>query len=145
MTPRVVLDTGVFVAAVARRGPGSVAILSAWRVGTFDVVVSAPLLVEMERVLDRLDVVPREEIEDLLRHIRTAAVMVTPSEAITDCRDSGDNMVLEAAVAGNAQYIVTFDDDLWKMSPYRGIQIVTVRDFLRKTGIRPRRGRKLQG
>ena len=59
-----------------------------------------------------------------------------PTESITDCRDPDDNKVLEAAVAGNADYIVTDDKDLRVLSPFRDIEIVTVRRFLRKLGIK---------
>ena len=74
--------------------------------------------------------------------MRDTSVLVTPTESIADCRDPDDNKLLEAAVAGNADYIVTADKDLRVLSPFRGIEIVTVNRFLRRLGIR--KGVKLQ-
>jgi uncharacterized protein len=58
--------------------------------------------------------------------------VVTPAiyNRILDCRDVKDNMILEAAVYENAQYIVTGDEDLLVLNPYRWINIVNLRDFL---------------
>lgn len=43
-------------------------------------------------------------------------------EKITDCRDPKDNMILEEAVYGNGQYIITGDDDLLVLNPYKWIK-----------------------
>ncbi|MDK2805686.1 MAG: uncharacterized protein PWP67_1233 [Clostridium butyricum] len=51
-------------------------------------------------------------------------------DKINDCRDEKDNMILEEAVYGNANYIITGDDDLLILNPYRWIKIVMLRDFL---------------
>ena len=49
---------------------------------------------------------------------------------IAICRDPDDNRVLECALAGAADYILTGDEDLLTLHPWHGIQIVTVREFL---------------
>lgn len=49
---------------------------------------------------------------------------------VTVCRDPDDDMLLEAAVAGNADYIVTGDADLLVIQEYKQIKIVTPRIFL---------------
>lgn len=46
------------------------------------------------------------------------------------CRDKKDNMVLELAIEGNAILIVSGDDDLLSLNPFKGIQIITARAFL---------------
>jgi len=51
--------------------------------------------------------------------LRNSAIIVTPTEAITACRDADDNKILEAAVAGDADLIVTADKDLRVLSPFR--------------------------
>lgn len=142
MALRVVPDTGVFAVAITRRGAGSLLIIEAWLRGELTFITSEAVLVELCDVLrDVFNLLP-EKIEYWEQQIRNLAVVVTPTETISDCRDPGDNKVLEAAIAGNADCVVTFDDDLWKMSPYRGVQILKVRPFLRKTGLTPRRRRK---
>jgi len=60
---------------------------------------------------------------------------VKPLERIDAVKkDPDDNMVLEAAVAGNAEYIVSGDPDLLELKEFRGIKIRTPRKFLEETG-----------
>lgn len=51
-------------------------------------------------------------------------------EMITDCRDPKDNKFLEVAVNGNADYILTGDQDLLILNPFRDIPIVPPAYFL---------------
>jgi len=46
------------------------------------------------------------------------------------CRDPNDNMILESAVMGKAEVIVTGDKDLLALGEYEGIRILTPRAFL---------------
>ena len=46
------------------------------------------------------------------------------------CRDPKDNQFLELAVNGQADFIVTGDEDLLVLHPFRAIPILTPRDFL---------------
>jgi len=55
---------------------------------------------------------------------------IEPKIEITECRDPRDNKFLELAVAGNADCIVTGDNDLLVLNPFRGIKIISPRDFL---------------
>lgn len=56
--------------------------------------------------------------------------MVSPEFELTDCVDPDDNCILEAAVTGRADCIVTGDNHLLRMKAFRGIEILTVHDFL---------------
>jgi predicted nucleic acid-binding protein len=62
-------------------------------------------------------------------------VPVTPQAVIQACRDPDDNRVLECAVEGHAQYIVTGDRDLLKMEKFRGCEILSPADFLLRKGV----------
>ena len=55
---------------------------------------------------------------------------VVVERRITACRDWKDDKVLEAAVAGRADVIVSGDDDLLVLSPFEGIPIVIPSVFL---------------
>ncbi|MGD0154370.1 MAG: putative toxin-antitoxin system toxin component, PIN family [Thermacetogeniaceae bacterium] len=50
---------------------------------------------------------------------------------ISDCRDAKDNMILEAAVYGNADYLITGDEDLLTLNPYRWIKILNPTGFIK--------------
>lgn len=54
------------------------------------------------------------------------------AEQINECRDPKDNKYLELAVSGKAECIVTGDDDLLVLNPWRVIEILTVQKFLEK-------------
>ncbi len=58
-------------------------------------------------------------------------------ETITDCRDPKDNKFLELAIAANASCIITGDDDLLVLNPFREIPILNASDFLNKFSILP--------
>jgi len=59
--------------------------------------------------------------------------LVHPNININDCRDPKDNKFLELAVAAKASCIITGDDDLLILHPFRGIPIVNANDFLNMT------------
>ena len=46
------------------------------------------------------------------------------------CRDSKDNKILELAVSGAADFVVSGDGDLLVLHPFRGISILRPREFL---------------
>ena len=53
-----------------------------------------------------------------------------PSTHIENCRDPKDNQILEVAVDGKADVIVTGDNDLLVLHPFRGVPIVGPAEFL---------------
>ena len=56
--------------------------------------------------------------------------MVIVTENIEACRDPKDDKFLELAVSGNADYIITGDDDLLELNPFQNVKIITSREFL---------------
>ncbi|MFK0731223.1 MAG: putative toxin-antitoxin system toxin component, PIN family [Gloeotrichia echinulata GP01] len=52
------------------------------------------------------------------------------SKTIVACRDAKDDKILELAVNGDAELIVSGDEDLLILNPFQQIAIVTVRQFL---------------
>lgn len=68
-----------------------------------------------------------ERVMDL---VASAAARVSPSVAVQDCRDAKDNKYLELALAAGATAIVSSDNDLLVLDPWRGIRIVTPAQFL---------------
>ena len=63
--------------------------------------------------------------------------MVAIDESIHDCRDPKDNKFLELAVSGDATHLVTGDDDLLVLHPFRGVAIVTSQAFLDEHSLPP--------
>ena len=132
--PRVVLDTNVFVSALL--GKGSPAHLyESFIKGRFWLIISHPVLSEVAEVLTRprLGIDPAD-IKTAFRLLRHQALIVHPRKTIKACRDPKDNMVLECAVAGNADFIVTGDRDLLVLDPFRGVRIISPAAFSERLG-----------
>jgi putative PIN family toxin of toxin-antitoxin system len=97
------------------------------------VLISVPMLLELAEVLSRKKLnkylLEEERMRFLVALLRESE-LVEITEAVTDCRDAKDNKFLELAVSGEADYIVSGDRDLLVLSPFRGIPILTPREFL---------------
>ena len=65
-----------------------------------------------------------------LAQFLSLAKSVSIIEKIEVCRDPKDNMILELAVSGRANCIVTGDKDLLVLNPFREIVILSPRTFL---------------
>jgi putative PIN family toxin of toxin-antitoxin system len=112
---RVVLDTNVLVSGLAYPGSIPGRILSAWRRGGLDVVLSRYILDEMVRVLPRLKRISLtpSEIRDLADSFMFLAEMVEPSTELDEgLRDKADQQVLGTLRAAEADYLITGDKDL---------------------------------
>jgi hypothetical protein len=126
---RVLLDTNVIVSALLYRGRPAQALI---RCLDPDIVLvtSEYILGELEDVLRRKSNWAEPIILGSIERLRIASEMIAPSVQISECRDPDDNRILEAALAGSADCIVTGDADLLSMRSFRGMQIVSVAAFL---------------
>jgi len=96
-------------------------------------LLSAALVSELISVLERpkLDrYVGRERRTALLVAYVSRAVLIHVDVQIKACRDPRDDHILELAVSGKADAIVTGDLDLLELSPFHGIPIVRPSDYL---------------
>jgi uncharacterized protein len=112
---RVVLDTNVLVSGLAYPASVPGRIVSVWRQGGLDVVLSRYILDEMRRVLPRLSRIglSEDEIRDLVDSFMFLADIVEP-DATEDAslRDAADQQVLGTLLAAKADYLITGDKDL---------------------------------
>jgi putative PIN family toxin of toxin-antitoxin system len=119
-TLRVVLDTNVLLSGIAYPASVPGKILSAWRHGSVDVLLSSYILDELRRVLPCL--VHRHgltltEIDDLVDALSIQAEIIEPLPSVEpDLRDAGDQPVLgtllAAMMTSGADYLITGDKDL---------------------------------
>jgi len=75
-----------------------------------------------------------DRCREVLELLSAAALRIEPREAVEDCRDPKDNRYLELALAVQATAIVSGDDDLLVLSPWRGIRVLRPADFLKALG-----------
>ncbi len=98
-----------------------------------EIIISTPVLLELAEVLARDKLNKYLTEQDRMRFLVALlkeSELVAITEQINDCRDPNDNKFLELAVCGNADVLVTGDDDLLVLNPFRRIAIMTPRDFL---------------
>lgn len=98
-------------------------------------LVSEATLEELADVLSRAKFDPYitiEERQEFLRRLGRIAEMVPIVHVIRACRDPEDDKFLELAVNGAADLIVTGDDDLLVLHPFRGIPILTPASYLER-------------
>ncbi len=130
---RGVLDNNVLVSAALLSGVPRKAFDKLLDNGT--VLVSVPVLLELADVLNREKfdkyVTHDERMRFMVSFLKVAEI-VEISETITACRDSKDDKLLELAVCGNVDVLVTGDKDLLVLNPFRGVEIITPREFLDK-------------
>jgi len=127
---RIVADTNVYISALNFAGTAD-EVLGLGRAGAVDVFISQPILDEVADVLVRKFRWTRTRVREARLAIRSFAALINPGEVIHVIReDEPDNRILECAVAADAEAIVTGDQHLLKLNRFRGIAIVTPREFL---------------
>ena len=130
---RFVFDTSILVRAVliGNSNPAQ-ALRKAREIG--DILLSMPVAEELNEVLGREKFdryISREDRERFLAAFIQAARFIEVTEQIVACRDPKDDKFLELAVSGQAACIVTSDDDLLDLHPFREIPVLSVEQFLK--------------
>ena len=98
-------------------------------------IYSTDILVEIIDVLGRDKFrskyhISPDDISALIDLIRLRGELVIPFQKLTLCRDPKDDIFLEAALEGKAEYIVSGDFDLLDMKSFENIPILRVAEFL---------------
>jgi putative PIN family toxin of toxin-antitoxin system len=126
----VVLDTNVLVSALGFGGPPLDVVFE-----TFDdgvrLVASEETLGELERVME-YEHLPFSEADraQYPALLRREADVVRPVVSVDVVRDADDDKFLEVALAADADYVVSGDDDLLGVGSYRNVEIVTPAEFV---------------
>jgi len=130
---RVVLDTGILIAALITTDTPPALIYQAWRKKRFELITSEWQLDEFRRV-SRYSKLRRflkpAEAGHLVNSLRHQAVVLETLPTVNLSPDPDDNPVLAMAEASRAQYLVTGDKkDLLALKTIDGTHIVTARQF----------------
>lgn len=142
--PTVVLvDTNVWVSAFINPSGFPARLVRAWLDNKFQIVVSLPLLEELAEVLTRPRITRKypihaADVEEFLQLLIRHSHIVVPTGAVRECRDPDDDLILETAILGQAQYAVSRDDDikrdldLIQHLQAHGVTVLSVQQFLTK-------------
>lgn len=127
---RVVLDTNVLVAALVFPGGQGDAALRRVVEGRDQLVLSRAILGELLEVLGRKFARDAEELAHVAVFVSDLATVVAPRRRLRVVRDDPDNRILECALAGKAQAIVTGDKGLLALKSFEGIPVMTLASYL---------------
>lgn len=130
--PRVILDTNLLISRALT--PNSL-IASAVRmiINHCDLLVSQATMDEYATGLNRIHnkgYIKQDEVLMLITAYKEVVEWIPIIEKVQACRDPKDDKFLELAVNGNAEYIVTGDNDLLVLHPFRKTQILSAKDFI---------------
>ena len=126
-----VFDTNILFSATGWRGNPFQCVERA-RAGEIQAVTCPELVEELAEKLNlRLHFSAEQVAETLADYLGFLRVVQIPKLLKAVPRDPEDNMVLECAIEGQAQYVVSGDNDLLVLKEFRGIQIVRASDFLK--------------
>jgi putative PIN family toxin of toxin-antitoxin system len=138
---RVVVDTNVTVSAVINRVGFPARVMAAFAAGRFTLVTSEPLLEELAvklclpRIQRRTGLSP-DQVTDLIDSMRELAEVVEVTGEVKLCRDPDDDLVIEMALKGKADVLVSRDEDLTRAPEVltalesSGVRVLTVARFL---------------
>lgn len=126
---RVVLDTNVLIAA-GLRGTLAETILQTANEKLIVLITSEEILEELREKLTVKFNWEQSDVNSYVNQIKEISHIVRTTESISIVeRDPEDNMILECALAGKADLIVTADQDLIKLKTFRNIGIIHPKTF----------------
>lgn len=122
---RIVLDTNVYIAAALSNSGFSEEVLKLAVSANFKIIICEEILQEIQNKLTHKFHLPKENIDFFLARVRRITETVEiEGEISVITRDPGDNKILECAAVGEADLIVSLDQDLIKLKKFQGIGIV---------------------
>ena len=133
---KVVFDTNIIVSGLIANAGAPYQALEAWRRRDVVLLVSDAIIEEVVDVLARpffrdKRQISRSDIARVKHALKMDAIVVSPNTRLEVVRDDpDDNRIVECALDGGADYIVSGDHHLLELKRFRGIQIVTAREFL---------------
>ena len=126
---KVVFDTNILVSALVFPGGRGEAALRRIIEEQDQLVISKPILDELLGVLARKFSRDAEELAHVAVFLSGLALSVRPRRKLQVVNDEPDNRILECALAGHAEAIVTGDHALLSLREYRGVRIISLREY----------------
>ena len=125
---RVFLDTNVLVSAVASRGLCADVLREI--LVSHQLVVSAPLISELERILHSKIGIPQEIISDFVEVLTQDSILSKNTDLVTiDINDKDDILILLTALNEKPELFVTGDKELLELKKIQSMRIISPRRF----------------
>lgn len=127
---RVVFDTNIFISALVIQGSQAEAAIFKIIEGADTLIISREIIDEVLSVLAVKFSRDRDELARVAVNLADLAELVKPTERINILSDVPDNRILECAVYSNADVIVTGDKEMLKLREYKGVRMITLREYM---------------
>jgi putative PIN family toxin of toxin-antitoxin system len=126
----VVFDTNIFISALVI--PGSQAEKAILKIieGDDILLISKEIIDEVLSVLSTKFSRDREALSHVAVTLSDLGVLVNPAKKIKVFKDEPDNRILECALSGYADVIVTGDKDMLKLGMYKKVRIISLKEYL---------------
>jgi putative PIN family toxin of toxin-antitoxin system len=126
----VVFDSNIFISALVI--PGTKAEEAIFRImdGKDTLIISKAIIDEVLTVLANKFSKDREAISRTAIFLSELGTLVRPGKRIKVFEDDPDNRILECAIKGKADAIVTGDKAMLELKEYQGIRIITLKEYL---------------
>lgn len=124
---RIILDTNIWISSLISKEFQWIDTLFASN--AHQLIFSDQLLTEFLHVAKRPKLkkfISEAKLKRLIEQFDIYAMMIDTTSKIELCRDPNDNFLLELAVDGNADFLVTGDNDLLSLRIIGGCKIITV-------------------
>jgi putative PIN family toxin of toxin-antitoxin system len=127
---KVVFDTNILVSALVFPGGRGEAALQRIVEEKDQLLLSKPILDELLGILGRKFARDAEALSHAAVFLTELSLPVKPRQRLRVVKDDPDNRILECAVAGDAAIIVTGDKALLALREYKGVRVITLREYL---------------
>ncbi len=127
---RIIFDTNILVSAFTLPGRSADAALSRVIEGKDQLLISRAIIDELLGVLARKFSRDREELARVAVILADIAELVRPKHNLHVLADEPDNRILECAVEGRADVVVTGDRAMLALSRYSGVRLISLREYL---------------
>ncbi|MGB0911616.1 MAG: putative toxin-antitoxin system toxin component, PIN family [Nitrospirales bacterium] len=127
---RVIFDTNILISAFLFPGGQGEAALLRIVEGRDQLILSIPILHELLEVLARKFSHDQEELAHMAVYLEELAEFVQPRVRLTILDDDPDNRILECAITGKVNAVVTGDRAILRLKEYQGIRLLSLKDYL---------------
>lgn len=125
---RIVFDTNIFISHLLL--PSSeIALLMQYAFRNHEILISEALMEELVSVAERPKFnryLSPEDRNAFIAELYRTGIMVLVTDHISICRDPKDNMILELALSGKADMIVSGDKDILALNPFQHMPVITI-------------------
>jgi len=127
---RVVFDTNIFISAFVI--PGSLAEKAILKMieGDDSLLISKHIIHEVLSVLSLKFGRDREALSHVAVTLSELAELVKPGRRVKIFSDEPDNRILECAIYGEADFLVTGDKGILQQRECRGVKIISLKEYL---------------